>query len=77
MLGPILFFAKLIGMFHILLPSFDDNTQIGISIKSVIDALEHKDFNPVDQWARQNNINNDKFDLIQYGLKILLHILCT
>ena len=78
-LGPLLFLVMISDIdrdvLHSFLSSFADDTRIGRSIKSVEDALElQKDLDRIYQWAKDNNMdfNNNKFELIRYGLNQMI-----
>ena len=78
-LGPLLFLVMISDIdrdvLHSFLSSFADDTRIGRSIKSVEDALElQKDLDRIYQWAKDNNMdfNNNKFELIRYGLNQII-----
>ena len=78
-LGPLLFLILISDIdeeiLHSFLSSFADDTRIGKSINNESDIQKlQEDLEKVFSWADQNNMkfNNDKFELIKFGLGLVL-----
>ena len=81
-LGPLLFLILISDIdkdvLHSFLSSFADDTRVGRSIKTEDDVKKLQvDLDKIYQWAIDNNMdfNNNKFELIRYGLDLLIKIL--
>ena len=79
-LGPLLFLVLISDIdehiLHSFLSSFADDTRVGKSVANEedVDKLQ-EDLAKIYSWASKNNMkfNEDKFELIQFGLSLLLH----